>query len=253
MCFSATASFTAGMILMGIGILCANTVRTQAKPSVSQAQKRSLYIGASIPFLFGAHQLVESWVWLDPTNIVAVRLFAYTAYTFWPIFISVAVYYAEVNRPANLPVESSVYFSWPHTFLSKQRRLTVLQWNVGLALLLTKVVTGCLYDYEPLFVVTLHDRLQYESCLLHMPRALSNVGRFLYTYAVVGSLFMCSWQYSFLMAGLTCASAALSIYLWEEQFESTWCYFAAVISGTVLFVLTKELQCHPDKPSKNSA
>jgi hypothetical protein len=52
-CFSPEADFTAGAVVVGVG---AQTLRRVGAP-------RELIIG-SLPLLFGAHQLVEGFVWL---------------------------------------------------------------------------------------------------------------------------------------------------------------------------------------------
>ena len=53
MCFSATASFSAGVVLIGLGTL---TLRAASHP-------RELLL-AAIPLLFGMQQVIEGAIWL---------------------------------------------------------------------------------------------------------------------------------------------------------------------------------------------
>ena len=59
MCFSATASFTAGAVLLGVGTL---TLRS-ALASRHSHRRRDLPF-AAIPLLFAIQQLIEGVVWL---------------------------------------------------------------------------------------------------------------------------------------------------------------------------------------------
>ena len=78
-----------------------------------------------------------------------------------------------------------------------------------------------------------------------VPESWNKAGRFVYTYAVVASLFLSSLNYSMILSTITGASAAISYYLWEAQFESTWCYFAALISSFIVFMVRCEVQAYP--------
>ncbi len=56
MCFSATVSFSAGALLLGIGTL---TLRS----ALAARQRRELPF-ATIPLLFATQQLIEGMIWL---------------------------------------------------------------------------------------------------------------------------------------------------------------------------------------------
>lgn len=85
MCFSATASFTSGVILLVTGGLTLGQVKS----------KRSLPF-ASIPLIFGIQQIIEGMVWLtfgSTTTVhqVFVLLFVFIAYVFWPMFVPITI------------------------------------------------------------------------------------------------------------------------------------------------------------------
>ena len=74
MCFSATASFTAGLFLAGIAVVTLKSVR----------QTHELPI-AAIPLLFGIQQLSEGVIWLtfglDALRLKAVMTHAYSFFS----------------------------------------------------------------------------------------------------------------------------------------------------------------------------
>jgi hypothetical protein len=56
MCFSATASFTAGAVLLGVGALTLRSALT--------SRQRHVLPFAAIPLLFAIQQLIEGVIWL---------------------------------------------------------------------------------------------------------------------------------------------------------------------------------------------
>ena len=63
MCFSPQADFSAGAVVVGVGVATLRRVRTP----------RELIVGA-LPLLFGIHQLVEGFVWLGLRGEVSAGL-----------------------------------------------------------------------------------------------------------------------------------------------------------------------------------
>ena len=57
MCFSASASFGAGIVLTGIGVA-----------SIKKSDTRSKSLFASIPLIFGIQQITEGFLWLALSN-----------------------------------------------------------------------------------------------------------------------------------------------------------------------------------------
>ncbi|MDP2818880.1 MAG: hypothetical protein Q8O29_11525 [Polaromonas sp.] len=90
MCFSATASFSAGVVLVGLGTL---TLRAVRRP-------RELLL-ASIPLLFGIQQLIEGVIWLTFSyeapllNVVMTHLYSFFSHVLWPVYVPVAVLLVE--------------------------------------------------------------------------------------------------------------------------------------------------------------
>ena len=92
MCFSATASFTAGVSLLIIG---AATIRC--------VKRREELLYASIPLLFAIQQLIEGALWLTfPAktpllNTVLTHAYSFFSHVLWPIYIPAAVLLLETT------------------------------------------------------------------------------------------------------------------------------------------------------------
>jgi hypothetical protein len=93
MCFSATASFSAGAVLLGIGTL---TLRS----ALAAHQRRELPF-AAIPLLFALQQLIEGVIWLTFSaeapllNSVMTHVYSFFSHVLWPIYVPVAVLLME--------------------------------------------------------------------------------------------------------------------------------------------------------------
>jgi hypothetical protein len=88
MCFSATASFTAGIALTAAG-----------GAAVTYAGKKPERLFAATPLLFGVQQLTEGVVWLSFAHpaLQSVATFVYVLFSHivWPTFIPLAILLME--------------------------------------------------------------------------------------------------------------------------------------------------------------
>src|SRR5687768_16565317 len=87
MCFSAEASFAAGAILLGIGVVSLNK-------AVSGPQR----VLAGIPLLFSIQQFDEGILWLTFSNPAymhwwqpAILTFLFYAQVVWPVFVPLSM------------------------------------------------------------------------------------------------------------------------------------------------------------------
>ena len=91
MCFSATASFTAGAALLAVGAFTTSRIRRPAELPF-----------ALIPVLFGSQQLIEGGLWLTfpdkapYLNAVLTHLYSLFSHVLWPIYVPIAVLLLEV-------------------------------------------------------------------------------------------------------------------------------------------------------------
>src|SRR5688572_13898863 len=93
MCFSATASFTTGALLLVAGV---STWRMAAS-----ALDRPL---AAVPLLFGIQQVVEGLVWVGleggpgPLQALLLQVYAFFSHVLWPAYIPIAAWLVELQR-----------------------------------------------------------------------------------------------------------------------------------------------------------
>ena len=90
MCFSATASFTAGVSLLIVGVM-----------TISRVRNRKDLLYALIPMLFAIQQLIEGAMWLTfPAKAPLLKMvltYAYSVFShvLWPMYIPIAVLLLE--------------------------------------------------------------------------------------------------------------------------------------------------------------
>ena len=90
MCFTATASFSAGTVLVGLGIL-----------TLKAARFKSELPFAAIPLLFAIQQFSEGLLWLTflhsapLLNVVMTYVYSFFSHVLWPIFLPLSVLLIE--------------------------------------------------------------------------------------------------------------------------------------------------------------
>lgn len=90
MCFSATASFSAGAVLLGIGAL-----------TLKAADRPREWALAAIPLLFAIQQLSEGVIWLTfsyeapGVNTFMTHLYSLFSHVLWPAYVPMAVLLIE--------------------------------------------------------------------------------------------------------------------------------------------------------------
>ncbi|MDX2071230.1 MAG: DUF6629 family protein [Haliscomenobacter sp.] len=204
MCFSTTASFGAGVILSGAGILAAT--------KVTEPKQRMF---AAIPAIFAIQQFAEGFVWLSLTQEPfadwlrrAAFVFLFFAEVLWPLWIPMAILRLENNS----------------------QRKKILRFLAGLGLvfalhtfyyLLTNAFEAQIAEYH----------IQYK---LHYPPTFV-----LFTWGVYGILtilptFISSVPKMWIVGLPMMASFFIAEMLYPNYVISVWCYFAAIISIIVV-------------------
>ena len=201
MCFSATASFTAGAVLIGIGAF-----------TVSRVRRAPELPFALIPGLFGVQQLIEGALWMTfpdkapHANFVLTYGYSFFSHVLWPMYVPVAVLLLEPE-------------AW-------RRRLLV-----GIALAGALVGLYLLYFLvtEPMVSQVVNKHIRYESPHFFVAWVVS-----LYVLATCVSSFISSCN-TIRMFGVATFIALLVAYaIYAFWFISVWCFFAAVLSVIVV-------------------
>ena len=201
MCFSATASFTAGIPLLFVGVMAIQRVRNR---------KELLY--ALIPMLFAIQQLIEGALWLTfPAKAPLLNLFLTYAYSIfshvlWPMYIPIAVLLLE----------------------SMARRRKVL---ITIALAGTFIGLYLLYYLVrfPIVAEVKGHHIVYISPHFH---ALHTMGLYLLG-TCISSLFS-SHRVVKIFGAAAFLSFILAYAIYATWFISVWCFFAAILSWIVL-------------------
>lgn len=200
MCFSATASFTAGVALLGIGTL-----------TLRRANRRAELAYASIPVLFGLQQLVEGGLWLsfiDKTphiNTVLTHIYSLFSHVLWPIFVPLAVLLLET-------------VPWRRKVL---KGLAVAGAFAGIYLLY-------FWAMDPTTSSVVGHHIVYDSPHFYIVPIL-----ILYVLATCASSLLSSHSAVRWFGAVSLASYAAASVFYSVWFISVWCFFAAVMSATV--------------------
>ena len=214
MCFSATASFSVGAILLGFGTL---TLRAARRPYDLPF--------AAIPLLFAIQQLSEGVIWLTfrfvapQLNVVMTYVYSFFSHVLWPLYVPVAVL---VMEPAG----------W------RRRALLVLV-AAGVA-----VAAYLLYFLVAFPIVSrpFGQHIEYVS-----PHFFAVVAMTLYLMSTTFSAILSSHQMVKVFGVLALLSFAAAYFFYAIWFISVWCFFAALLSAVIY------LQIAPDREQRRGA
>lgn len=213
MCFSATASFTAGAALSGVGALTLRKSRGKLELPI-----------ALLPLLFGIQQFTEGFVWLSLRNDLplvkawATYIYSMFSHVLWPIFVPFAILLVEVTR--------------------QRRRAIAVFLALGLG------VGVYLLYFIVRFPVTA--RVYNRSIFYDSPHFFIGAVLVVYFLATcVSGLFSshrCINVFGVLAFVLAVAAYQVSV----KTFVSVWCFFAAVLSLLVYVHFSGPMQaCRP--------
>jgi len=200
MCFSATASFTAGAALLGVGALTLRRTTSAAELPY-----------ASIPVLFGLQQLIEGGLWLTfvdqapHLNSILTHVYALFSHILWPVFVPIAVLLLEPVR-------------W--------RRTALKALAVGGALSALYLLYFWAMDPTTSKVVGQH--IIYDSPHFYIAPIL-----ILYVLSTCASSLMSSHSAVRWFGAVSLTSYAAASAFYAVWFISVWCFFAAVMSATI--------------------
>ena len=203
MCFSATASFSAAAVLLGIGTL---TLRS----ALATHQRRALPF-AAIPMLFAVQQFVDGVIWLTFSheapllNSVMTHVYSFFSHVLWPVYVPVA---ALLMEPAG----------W--------RRLALIAFVAAGA----AVGAYLLYILLAFPVVSrpTGQHIEYDS-----PHFFAAVTMTLYLLSTALSPLLSTHRMVVVFGALALMSFGAAYAFYATWFISVWCSFAALLSSVV--------------------
>jgi hypothetical protein len=220
MCFSATASFVAGVVLIPLGAV--------ALAQAWKTDRRYLAL-AAFPGLFGVQQICEGFLWrsLDdpalPTSHAAAMAFLFFAYLLWLVLTPLAVFL----------VEERIWLRG--VFLG----LAIFGGVFGLSLFVPLVVNP---DWLTLELA--RGSILYDTRLIYDGVVSSRVLRVTYAGIICLPLLASTAPGVRVFGVLVTVSVLLAFFFATYAFTSIWCYLAAVLSAYVVFLMLR-LQVRP--------
>lgn len=210
MCFSATASFSAGVVLTVIGIA-----------SIRKAKKTSQLVFASIPLIFAVQQISEGFLWLAlsdpayaPLRDLTTYLFLFFAQIVWPLCVPISVLLLETN----------------------QKKKKVLKIFTGIAIATSVVLAAFLVLYDVSANIDGH-HIAYDQ---EYPARLLHYGAIPYLIVTIAPLFFSGVKRMWFLGTTVLASYVVTAIFYQGYVLSVWCFFASIIS-VIVFVIMREL------------
>ena len=215
MCFSANASFTTGAVLAAASVFTLRSVKS-----------REEILFAAIPLIFCMQQLTEGFVWLslkDPGNPVwgqiPVKLFLFFAHVVWPVWVPLAVLVMEKNP----------------------RLKKILSGMLATGIIVSVYLGVCLV-FRPVNAMIRDHHIFYD---LKFPAAIRWISAIFYFVPTVMPPFVSSRPKMSWLSLALLASYIVSQVFFEGYVISVWCFFAAIISTAVFFIIHTKQEIKP--------
>ena len=213
MCFSATASFAVSAGLIPVGVYCVYKVRLV---------DRTYWPFAIYPLIFGIQQAAEGWLWLvlDTGNVESIRFpaisFVFFSHFFWLFWIPYSCYVVEISN--------------------SKKRFFLITTVMGCLFGLAMFIPVMLYT-DWMTVSIIHQSISYELKLLFDDFVSRLVVRGAYVLMILIPLLLSSHRYLRYFGVIIALSVLGTVLLYTETFISVWCFFAAVFSFYMLYMI----------------
>jgi hypothetical protein len=205
MCFSTKASFASFTVLTTIGVA-----------GLKYVTKPSQKIFAAIPFLFASQQLIEGFVWIGVLNNAAwktipIHLFIFFAQVVWAFWVPYSI----------LKMETQI------------KRIRIIKACLWIGIFLAVYISYCLLFYNTTaFISDYH--VYYK---LYFPHQYYPILGLLYLLPIIVPPIASSVAEIRLIGILLLLSFIITKLLFNDEVISVWCFFAAIISSIVYWVL----------------
>lgn len=217
MCFSASASFGAGAVILGIGIISIIKTKTVAHRTF-----------ALIPLFFAVQQFTEGFLWLvlsnpgyDNWRPLLIHLYLTFAWIIWPVFIPFSIGLLEIkpNRKKLLHfflvIGAIVSSGFLYVMASHNVHAFINEYHIDYK-----------FDYKPVYPILFSA---------------------LYLIATVISLFASSIKNMWIFGAVNLASYLFSRIFFYGHVISIWCFFGALSSIIVLWIILDKKSLHINK------
>ena len=207
MCFSPSVSFIAGASLLAVGA-----------GSINYAKEPHQNFFAVIPILFATQQFFEGLLWLSLLNADFLELKRSSMYGFllfaqiiWPVWVPLSIWNLEEDK--------------------KKKKLQTIFLLMGIVV--STYLLFCLLFF-PVSTEISNGHIQYA---LDFPHTEIYILSIMYFIPIVISPFFSSVKYMKILGVLVFFSFLITSLFFNENLISVWCFFAAIISIMVLFIV----------------
>jgi len=205
MCFSTTASFASFTVLTTIGVA-----------GLKYITKPSQKFFAAIPFLFASQQLIEGFVWIGVLNNAAwktipIHLFIFFAQVVWAFWVPYSI----------LKMETQI------------KRIRIIKACLWIGIFLAVYISYCLLFYDTTAFISYY-HVNYK---LYFPHQYYPILGLLYLLPIIVPPIASSVAEIRLIGILLLLSFIITKLLFNDEVISVWCFFAAIISSIVYWVL----------------
>lgn len=200
MCFSATASFTSGVVLSTLGVQTLTKVNSKKEIPF-----------ASLPLLFGLQQITEGFVWISISEssstctTISSYGFLFFAFILWPALIPFVASYGESNK-------------------LRRKIFNIFQFGGILV---------SLYFLYFLSTIKLSTFVIKNSISYYLPSPYQFEVAGAYVFFTCGSLLFSKKNIIRNFGAISTVAVAITYYNYRYTFTSVWCFFAAILSLTI--------------------
>ena len=214
MCFSATASFSAGIILTVISAV-----------AIKKVQHPSQTMFAMIPLIFAIQQFAEGFLWLSIPDEKWSYLQSDITYFYliiaqiiWPVWVPLSILMLE----------------------KEQTRKQIQKILVGIGILVSVYLTYCLFNFNIRSEIDCYHIAYIQT----YPETFRIMGGFLYIVATILPPFFSHIRRMWWLGVLVLVSYVITSIFYESYLVSVWCFFASVISVSVYLIMSEIRMSH---------
>lgn len=214
MCFSATASFTAGVMLTGIGIA-----------SIKKSTHKRQLLFASIPFMFGVQQFAEGILWLTipqkdyfVLQKTVTYFYLFFAHVLWPLWVPFAILLLDQIND----------------------RKIIQKIFVIIGIVVSLFSAYCMFSYDVKPIIEGH-HINYK---LGYSDVMNNFWIVLYALATIVPPFFSNVKRMWILGVTILISYLITQLFYANYTLSVWCFFSSIISIMIYYFI--------DKLSKNA-
>jgi hypothetical protein len=209
MCFSASASFGAGVVLSVIGVA-----------SLKKVQDPSQIMFAGIPLIFAVQQIAEGFLWLALPNPAYFSIQQFITYFF--------LFFAQILWPAWVPISILL--------LDKEyKRKKIQKILVAIGLLVAIYLSYFLLLYNVQAKIIGH-HITYKQ---YYTAPYSIYGGIFYIIATIAPAFFSHIKRMWMFGTTILISYFISIIFYEHYVVSVWCFFASIISVSIFLIMVE--------------